>query len=124
MAINIHKIYDRRRIWKIAFITISLVLVGAFILISNNLVKDLAEQERERMQIWANATKELTTVSTAGTNTDVDFLFSIIESNHNIPVLLVDDSGNILLHRNFKLPEPTDSLSPYDISPATKSFLV
>ena len=59
MAINIHKIYDRRRIWKIAFITISLVLVGAFILISNNLVKDLAEQERERMQIWANATKEL-----------------------------------------------------------------
>lgn len=75
------------------------------------------------MQIWANATKELTTVSTAGTNTDVDFLFSIIESNHNIPVLLVDDSGNILLHRNFKLPEPTDSLSPYDISPVNKSFL-
>ena len=41
----------------------------------------------------------------------------------NIPVLLVDDSGNILLHRNFKLPEPTDSLSPYDISPVNKSFL-
>ena len=57
MAINIHKIYDRRRIWKLAFITISLVLVGAFILISSNLVKDLAVQERERMQIWANATK-------------------------------------------------------------------
>ena len=123
MAINIHKIYDRRRIWKIAFVVISMLLVGAFILISNNLVKDLAVQERERMQIWANATKELTTVSSSGMNTDVDFLFGIIESNHSIPVLLVDDHGNILLHRNFVLPEPIDSLSPYDISPANKAFL-
>ena len=123
MAINIHKIYDRRRIWKLVFIAISLVLVGAFILISSNLVKDLAVQERERMQIWANATKELTTVSTSGANTDVDFLFSIIESNHNIPVLLVDDDGNILLHRNFKLPESTDSLMPYEITPVNKAFL-
>ena len=102
---------------------ISMLLVGAFILISNNLVKDLAVQERERMQIWANATKELTTVSSSGMNTDVDFLFGIIESNHSIPVLLVDDHGNILLHRNFVLPEPIDSLSPYDISPANKAFL-
>lgn len=123
MAINIHKIYDRRRIWKIAFVVISLILVSAFIIISDNLVKDLSIQERERMQIWADATKELTTVSSSGMNTDVDFLFGIIESNHNIPVLLVDDHGNILLHRNFKLPEPTDSLSPYDISPANKAFL-
>lgn len=102
---------------------ISMLLVGAFILISNNLVKDLAVQERERMQIWADATKELTTVSSSGMNTDVDFLFGIIESNHSIPVLLVDDHGNILLHRNFVLPEPIDSLSPYDISPANKAFL-
>ena len=46
MAINIHKIYDRRRIWKIAFFVVSLFLVVAFILISNNLVDDVAVQER------------------------------------------------------------------------------
>ena len=107
MAINIHKIYDRRRIWKIAFFVVSLFLVVAFILISNNLVDDVAVQERERMQIWADATKELTTVNSSGMNTDVDFLFSIIESNHSIPVLLVDDHGNILLHRNFTASRPT-----------------
>ena len=104
-------------------IVVSLILVSCFIYISNNLVKDLATQERERMQIWANATKELTSASGTGMNTDVDFLFSIIESNHNIPVLLVDDHGNILLHRNFKLPEPIDSFSPYDISPENEKFL-
>lgn len=123
MAIKIHNIYDSRRIWKSVFIVISLLLVGVFIYISDNLVKDLAKQERERMQIWANATKELATMSSDGMGSDVDFLFSIIESNHNIPVLLVDDNGNILLHRNFKLPEPIDSLQPYIISPVNEKFL-
>lgn len=116
-------IYDRRRIWKTAFVVVSLVLVATFIFLSNDLVDDVAVQERERMQIWADATKELTTVSSSGMNTDVDFLFGIIESNHSIPVLLVDDHGNIVLHRNFRLPEPVDSLSPYEISPANKAFL-
>lgn len=123
MAVKLHNFYDSRRIWKSVLIVISLILVGAFIYISNNLVRDLATQERERMQIWANATKELTSASSTGMNTDVDFLFSIIESNHNIPVLLVDDKGNILMHRNFKLPEPIDSLLPYEMSPANEEFL-
>ena len=95
---NLRNIYDSRRIWKVVFIVISLVLVALFLYISNNLVKDLAEQERERMEIWAEATQELATMGSGSevdeegnpipsTATDVDFLFSIIEGNHNIPVL-------------------------------------
>lgn len=130
---NIRNIYDYRRIWKMALIAISLVMVVCFIYISNNLVKDLAKQERDRMEIWANATKELASladvpVDSAGNEIpmlqpDVDFLLSIIEGNHTIPVLLVDEQGDILLHRNFKLPEPVDSLALLDISPANLEFL-
>ena len=106
---NLRNIYDSRRICKLVFRAISLVLVALFLYISTNLVKDLAVQERERMEIWADATQELATMgSESGDNgasaTDVDFLLSIIEANHNIPVLLVDDKDNILLHRNFRLP--------------------
>ena len=130
---NLRNIYDSRRIWKVVFIAISLVLVALFLYISNNLVKDLAQQERERMEIWANATRELTTLGSepevdADGNpigkggTDVDFLLSIIEANHNIPVLLVDDKGNILDHRNFRLPDPVDSLS-FEISPTNLEYL-
>lgn len=68
MAVKLHNFYDSRRIWKSVLIVISLILVGAFIYISNNLVRDLATQERERMQIWANATKELTSASSTGMN--------------------------------------------------------
>ena len=44
-------IYDNRRIWKTVFLAVSLVLVAFFLHISNNLVDDLADQERERMEI-------------------------------------------------------------------------
>ena len=129
---NLHNIYDSRRIWKVVFLAISLVLVALFLYISNNLVKDLAEQERERMEIWANATRELATLGSGsevddngnpiiGSATDVDFLLSIIEANHNIPVLLVDDKDNILDHRNFRLPDPVDN--PFELSKANLEYL-
>ncbi len=38
-------------------------------------------------------------------------------------MVLTDNEGNILLHRNFDLPEPVDSLSPYLISPVNEAFL-
>ena len=101
-------IYDNRRIWKTVFLAVSLVLVAFFLHISNNLVDDLADQERERMEIWANATKALTSAQSS----DIDFYLSIIKNNNNIPVLLVDDNDNILMSRNFKMPEPVDSLTP------------
>lgn len=117
---NLRNIYDSRRIWKMVLLAVSLILVGVFIYISNRLVKDLAKQERERMEIWADATRELTT----STDTDVDFLFRIIQGNRNIPVLLVDEQGNIIEQRNFKLPEPADTakmISEY--SAINKKFL-
>ena len=52
-------IYDKRRIWKWAFLSVSLVLVLFFLYVSNNLVDDMSQQERARMEIWAEATKQL-----------------------------------------------------------------
>ena len=117
---NLRNIYDSRRIWKMVLLAVSLVLVAVFIYFSNTLVKDLAKQERERMEIWADATRELTT----STDTDVDFLFRIIHGNRNIPVLLVDEQDNIIEQRNFKLPEPADTAKMIDeYSAINKKFL-
>ncbi len=118
-------IYDARRIGVVAFLVVSVVLVAFFLYVSNNLVNDLAAQERERMQIWADATKEIADITENEdfSNDNIDFLFSIIQRNHTIPVLLTDDEGNILDHRNFDLPEPVDSLSPGPFSEANRQFL-
>ncbi len=111
-------IYDIRRFGLIAFLLVAVALVGFFLYVSDNLVRDLAVQERERMQIWADATKQLADISLNedASAENIDFLFSIIERNHTIPVLLTDDEGNILRQRNFDLPEEVDSRSTRRIS--------
>ncbi len=130
--------YDKRRAWKWVFLTVSLLIVAMFLYISDNLVRDMSKQERDRMEIWAQATKQLASapIYSPGDNdttdlsvvygvpsSDIDFLLGIIEDNRNIPVLLVDNHDNILQYRNFRLPEPVDSLSPYNLTEKNQLFL-
>ena len=101
-------IYEIRRYGTVVFFIITAAMVFIFLYTSANLVEDLSRQERERMQIWADATKEIANITLSNdasqANVDIDFLLSIIEQNHTIPVLLTDDADEILLHRNFDLP--------------------
>ncbi len=129
-------IYEIQRYGKWIFLITAATVVGAFLYVSNNLVKDLAARERERMEIWADATREIVSQLELDTHADgddsiaapapvadIDFLLRIIESNTTIPVLLTDDAGNILNYRNFRLPEPIDSLAPMSLSAANHAYL-
>lgn len=118
-------IYDLRRRGFIGFLLLSIVVVSVFLLYSDSLVNDLSEQERERMQIWADATRELVNPQSPDNHSgaNVDFLLSIIERNRTIPVLLTDDTGEIIMQRNFSLPEPVDSLSLFSLSETNRQFL-
>ena len=114
----------RHRYGTIAFLLASVVVVAVFLHISNLIVKDLATQERARMQIWADATKEIVNLSSADgdiSGSNIDFLLSIIEGNNNIPVLLTDNQGQIIGQRNFRLPNP-DAEIPLE-NPENKIFL-
>lgn len=91
---------------KLPVLIVSAVAIVAFLLISNNLVKELARQERERMDIWAQATQRL---AAADVNADVEFLLAIITQNNSIPVLISDGDFNISEFRNFSLPDKEDA---------------
>ncbi len=114
-------IYELRRYGRFAFLISAAAVVACFFYFSNTLVSELAVQERERMQIWADATKEIVSSPDA----DIDFLLRIIEGNTTIPVLLTDDQGNILRHRNFNLPAPQipDEYGFYTDPPENTEYL-
>lgn len=106
-------IYELRRYGKIAFLVSAAAVVALFLYFSDGLIRDLSAVERDRMQLWADATKEIVSVTTAADDnggTDIDFLLGIIKGNTTIPVLLTDSEGNILQYRNFDLPVPGDTL--------------
>ena len=87
-------IYDIRRRGAVLFMIATVAVAAVFLLISDRLVDDLSKQERDRMQIWADATRE---IASANPSDNLDFLLSIIEGNNTIPVILVDNDDNILL---------------------------
>ncbi len=105
MTFAVASIYDRQRTGKLVFIVVAVIAVIIFLLVSNNLVKQLGQQEKERMDIWAQSTERL---AKADVNADFEFLLSIISQNNSIPVLVTDSAFNILEHRNFPLPDKDD----------------
>ncbi len=106
-------IYELRRYGKAAFLVAAAAVVAMFLYFSSSLISDLQAQERQRMEIWAGATRELVaSAMEERPGTDVDFLLGIIQQNTNIPVLLTDSEGNILDQRNFRLPAPDNSSDP------------
>lgn len=102
---KLRHLYDNRRAGRMVLLTVATAAMIAFVLISNSLVKDLAQQERERMHIWAQATEKL---ALADADDDIEFLLSIISQNNSIPVMVIDSQRHILQFRNFSLPEPVD----------------
>jgi len=111
-----------RKYGRFIFLLASVVAVVVFLYVSNSIVHDLATQERARMQIWADATKEIATIGTSDgeiSDSNMDFLLSIIEANDNIPVLLVNQSDSIIQQRNFDLPVAENDI----FDPANMAFL-
>ena len=107
---------------KIIFLCVTICALVFFLIASNRLVRQLSIQERERMDIWAQATQRL---AQADIDADVDFLLSIISQNNSIPVLVADSDFNILDFRNFNLPEQAEDEAPSfeDLSQINQQFL-
>lgn len=99
------RLYEQKTWWK-RILFILAIAIGIFSLwYTQKLVEKLAKEEEKKVLLWANATKQL--VKAEG---DFTFLLDIIKDNETIPVILVDDKGNIIAHRNL------DSLKSNDTS--------
>lgn len=112
-----------KRTGKTTLIAIFAIAIIIFLLISDNLIKELANQERDRMRIWAQATERL---AKANIDSDFDFLLGIISQNNNIPVLITDKNFNISEFRNFQLPDKKDNDKAQfaEISPKNQKYLL
>lgn len=80
------------------FIVMAISLILFFFAVSNSLVNKLADEERVKLEIWAEAERDLIS------NQDVSSVAlasKVITSNTTIPVILTDSSGRIISHNNL-----------------------
>jgi len=99
-------IYSKKQKWKFALIGFAVIIGISSLFVTNTLVKELKTEERKKIELWAQATKHLVSLTGEG---DYSLAIKVISENNNIPVILVDACDSILENRNFQNFTKTDS---------------
>ena len=99
-------IYSKKQKWKFALIGFAIIIGISSLFVTNTLVGELKSEERKKIELWAQATKHLVSLTGEG---DYSLAIKVISENNNIPVILVDACDSILENRNFQNFTNTDS---------------
>ncbi len=91
---------DRIRQVKIFLVVAAIIIAVVSLLVSRYLVQDLASEERNKMEVWAEAMRAL---NKADENTDMNLVLKVIDENNTIPVVVLDSDGQAQIFRNLKV---------------------
>lgn len=93
------KVYNQKNRWK-GFLLLGAVLIGgATLWYTQQVVRELRDVERRKVMVWAEATRQINFFS----NDDqaIGFVFEVIRENKTVPVILTDENGGIKGYRNL-----------------------
>ena len=91
---------DRIRQTKILLVVAAVLIAVASLVASNLLTRDLYEEEHKKMEIWAEAMR---TLNVNDDNGGLNLVLKVIEDNTTIPVVVLDEKGEVQLSRNTKV---------------------
>lgn len=92
-------IYSKKQKWKLLLLVIAIIIGVSSFVITNNLVKKLAVEERKKVELWALGMRQLSSLDSE--EKDYTFILEVIKNNETVPVILTDKEGNIISSRNL-----------------------
>lgn len=99
MAQNLSmKFSEKRNTYRWIIIIASFIIVAAILWNTYIFFQIFKNEERIKMEIWAQAQK---TLINAGENTELELPFKIISNNSSIPIILTDQKNQILSMSNI-----------------------
>ena len=98
-------IYLKRKRAKILLLMAAILIGVASLLYTNWLTNKMAQEERKKVELWAEAIKQL------GSSDELDsdylnFLLEVTSKNTTIPIIIVDDKDSINSAYNIHFSEP------------------
>ena len=84
------------------------IIVASTLWYTNTLANQFKIEEKKKVALWAKATKELSDINNL--DYDVGFVFEVVNNNTTVPVIQVNELGNIIAHRNINKPHTEDEL--------------
>lgn len=92
-------IYTQKLRWKYFLLIVAVFIGVSSLWYTNKLVKRLADEERKKVELWADATTQIVNTEIQGKY--LEFVFKVIEYNTTVPVIVVDSVDNILFYNNL-----------------------
>ncbi|MBP1616818.1 MAG: sensor histidine kinase [Bacteroidetes bacterium] len=92
--------YEKRGLFKYIFIAIAFLIAIVSLIVSNSLVKDLANEERKKIQLWAEANKAF---AESDEKNDLSLILKILSNNTTIPTILCDEHDNVINYVNINI---------------------
>jgi protein-S-isoprenylcysteine O-methyltransferase Ste14 len=84
--------------WKFTLVSVAVVIIVTTIWFVNNLTEKIQQEETKKVASWVEAYRELLQASP---DANLNLVGEIITTNTTIPMILTDDHGKIIDHRNF-----------------------
>ncbi|MGB2413116.1 MAG: sensor histidine kinase [Schleiferiaceae bacterium] len=95
-------VYTGKQWWKAALIAFGVIIGIVSLFYTETFLKELRAEEERKIVLWAKAVEA---VFLSEDDSNLAFYSQIIQDNQTIPVILVNDSDEIIAHRNLDVPE-------------------
>jgi len=94
--------YQQKKYWKVVLLFFAVIISVGSLIYTRYLVEKLKESQYKTVKLLADAYLQIgeSFINNPDQN-DISFLFKIIMSNDDIPLILADSNGNILEYRNL-----------------------
>ena len=85
---------------RTVLIVVAIVIAVSSLFVSQSLVRDLSREEHSKMELFAQAYQSL---SDADENTDLGLVLAVMSGNKTIPVIVVDETGDVKSFLNIEI---------------------
>lgn len=92
------KFIDKIGSTKTVLVLVAIILAIGSLFVSHSLIIELQEEERNKVEVWAEA---MSSLNSADENTDIALVLKVINGNNTIPVIVLDRYDNLLTYRNI-----------------------
>lgn len=92
--------------WRVLLALAAIIIVSASIFYSDFLAKKIAREEKQKMEQWVEAVKE---VNNSSTSQNILSSKILTENNKDIPMIAITENGEILDHYNIDTTQVTDT---------------
>lgn len=96
------EVYIARQRWKVLLLVAAIIIGFTSLFITDSLVKELSHEERKKIELWAEAIRELSQINNlADTSQSFTIIFEVLQNNTTVPVILTDENDSLLSYRNI-----------------------